>query len=213
LAHYSGRLAPNLAETGIEASAASRRRRRIDLGHQLVDEALDIEAGARTRCSSQTCVGAALRREAAWGWLRVDFQNRLVTDTKNGEARHVYLNDAMFEALDALATRLDGRLLPLGPSQTTMLFVRAARRAGLEDCRLHDLRHTFASYQAMSGMASRGLQSLLGHKEPAYHNALLAPLRVLPAEGGQWQSAGSEEEGGPLPQPEPHNGAQKSAPI
>jgi integrase len=60
--------------------------------------------------------------------------------------------------------RIDGRLFPLGPNQTTMLFVRTAKRAGLEDCRLHDLRHTFASYQAMAGVAGRGLQVLLGHK-------------------------------------------------
>src|SRR5208282_3208750 len=58
------------------------------------------------------------------------------------------------------------RLFPLGPNQTSMMFRRAVKRAGLEDFRLHDLRHTFASYQAMSGIAGRGLQSLLGHKDP-----------------------------------------------
>jgi integrase len=47
-----------------------------------------------------------------------------------------------------------------------MLFRRAVKRAGIEDFRLRDLRHTFASYQAMSGVAARGLQSLLGHKDP-----------------------------------------------
>ncbi|HEY2104857.1 MAG TPA: tyrosine-type recombinase/integrase, partial [Candidatus Binataceae bacterium] len=60
---------------------------------------------------------------------------------------------------------LDGRLFPFGPNQVTMLFVRAAKRAKLEDFRLHDLRHTFASYQAMSGVAGRGLQALLGNKD------------------------------------------------
>ncbi|HUY28174.1 MAG TPA: tyrosine-type recombinase/integrase [Candidatus Binataceae bacterium] len=97
----------------------------------------------------------------------IDWRNRaaLLTETKNGEARHVHLNDAALEALKALAPRIDGRLFPLGPNQTTMLFVRAAKRASLEDCRLHDLRHTFASYQAMSGVAGRGLQVLLGHKD------------------------------------------------
>ena len=97
----------------------------------------------------------------------VDFANSVATiaDTKNGEARHVYLNRAAVEALRSLPSRLDGRMFPMGPNQTTMLFVRAARRAGLENVRLHDLRHTFASYQAMSGVASRGLQVLLGHKD------------------------------------------------
>jgi integrase len=97
----------------------------------------------------------------------VDFANSVVTlaDTKNGEARHVYLNRGATEALKSLPARLDGRMFPMGPNQTTMLFVRAAKRAGLENARLHDLRHTFASYQAMSGVASRGLQVLLGHKD------------------------------------------------
>jgi integrase len=97
----------------------------------------------------------------------VDLENRFLTlrDTKNGSARHVYLNEAAFEALRSLPIRLDGRLFPLEPNQTTMLFVRAAKRARLEDFRLHDLRHTFASYQAMAGVAGRGLQVLLGHKD------------------------------------------------
>ncbi len=101
------------------------------------------------------------------GRKSVDWSNRLVTlaDTKNGETRHVYLNEAAYEALKALPARLDGRMFPLGPNQVTMLFRRAAKRAKLEDCRLHDLRHTFASYQAMSGVAGRGLQALLGHKD------------------------------------------------
>jgi integrase len=97
----------------------------------------------------------------------IDWRNRaaLLTETKNGEARHVHLNDAALDALKALPPRIAGRLFPLGSNQTTMLFVRAAKRASLEDCRLHDLRHTFASYQAMAGVAGRGLQVLLGHKD------------------------------------------------
>jgi site-specific recombinase XerD len=46
-----------------------------------------------------------------------------------------------------------------------MLFGRAVRRAGLENVRLHDLRHTFASYHAMGGAQGRVLQTLLGHKD------------------------------------------------
>jgi integrase len=62
----------------------------------------------------------------------VDFANRLVTltDTKNGSGRHVYLNDAAFESIQSLPARLDGRIFPLGPNQTTMLFCgRQSERA------------------------------------------------------------------------------------
>jgi len=78
-----------------------------------------------------------------------------------------HINDAALEALRSLPPRLNtNRLFPLGPNQTSMLFGRVLKRAGIEDFRLHDLRHTFASYQAMSGVAARGLQALLGHKDP-----------------------------------------------
>ncbi len=98
----------------------------------------------------------------------IDWSNRLITleATKNGEVRHVYLNDAGFEALRSLPARLDGdQLFPFGPNQISMALRRALKAAGIEDCRLHDLRHTFASYQAMNGIQGRGLQALLGHKD------------------------------------------------
>jgi integrase len=116
-------------------------------------------------------LNTGMRRNEILGLTRksVDWANRVATlaDTKNGEARYVYLNDAALEALRSLPPRLDTtRWFPIGPNQTTMLFRRAVKRAAIEDFRLHDLRHTFASYQAMSGVAARGLQSLLGHKDP-----------------------------------------------
>jgi integrase len=90
-----------------------------------------------------------------------------ITETKNGEVRHVHLNDAAFAALESLPRRIDGRLFPLAtPNQMSVQFARACRRAGIADCRLHDLRHTFASYQAMNGVQGRGLQAMLGHKDP-----------------------------------------------
>lgn len=97
----------------------------------------------------------------------IDWQNRTahLTDTKNGDARDVHLNDAALDGLKALPARLDGRLFPMGPNQLSMLFRRAVKRAQLEDLRLHDCRHTFASYQAMAGVRQPGLQALLGHRD------------------------------------------------
>ena len=63
--------------------------------------------------------------------------------------------------------RIDGRLFPMSGPAITMAFVRTARRAGIENCHLHDLRHTFASHHAMAGTGARALQSLLRHKSPA----------------------------------------------
>ena len=132
-------------------------------------EACEQSESAYLRPFAIVAMNTGMRRNEILSLSRksVDWVNRLVTlaDTKNGDTRHVYLNEAAYEALKSLPSRLDGKFFPLGPNQVTMLFVRAAKRAKLEDCRLHDLRHTFASYQAMSGVAGRGLQALLGHKD------------------------------------------------
>jgi integrase len=101
----------------------------------------------------------------------IDWSNATASlaQTKNGEAPHVPLNPAAMEALRALPAPIDeaGRLFPFKGRQMTMRFARAAAQAGVTDFRLHDCRHTFASYHAMSGTATRGLQELLRHKTPA----------------------------------------------
>jgi len=44
-------------------------------------------------------------------------------------------------------------------------FQSACKRAGIEDFRFHDLRHTFASHYVMRGGSIKGLQKVLGHKD------------------------------------------------
>ena len=43
------------------------------------------------------------------------------------------------------------------------LWYRVRRQAGIEDCRLHDLRHTHASYAVMNGVPVPVVSRLLGH--------------------------------------------------
>jgi site-specific recombinase XerC len=43
-------------------------------------------------------------------------------------------------------------------------FKKALEDAGIEDCRFHDLRHTFASHMVMRGASIKEVQEILGHK-------------------------------------------------
>ena len=43
-------------------------------------------------------------------------------------------------------------------------FKKALEKAGIDDFRFHDLRHTFASHFQMATNDQRGLSELLGHK-------------------------------------------------
>ena len=56
---------------------------------------------------------------------------------------------------------------PLDPARPRCpdlrLWYRVRRQAGIEDCRLHDLRHTMASHAVMNGVPVPVISRLLGH--------------------------------------------------
>jgi integrase len=128
-------------------------------------------------CRSVAClrefVGVALntgcrRNEIlSMTYSTIDWQNRLIRiiETKNGDPKIVHLNDVAYDALAALPRRMDGRLWPFTPAQVSMAFSRIVRRIPIVDFRLHDLRHTYLSYQAMGGADARTLQELAGHRD------------------------------------------------
>jgi integrase len=79
------------------------------------------------------------------------------------------LNETAFETLRALPRPMtkDSPLFPFKPENLSVQFRRIAKRAGIEDFHLHDLRHCFATAHAIGGTSMRGLQSLLGHRTAA----------------------------------------------
>ena len=54
---------------------------------------------------------------------------------------------------------------PLDRSKLLKRFKRASARAGLRDIRFHDLRHTFGTRVAASGVPMRTLQEWMGHRD------------------------------------------------
>lgn len=104
-------------------------------------------------------------------WGDVDLQRGLVIyrDTKNGTTRSAPLVGETKELIAKLAPESrDGGALVFGahgkPASIREPFETALERAGIEDFRFHDLRHTAASYLAMSGATLAEIASVLGHK-------------------------------------------------
>jgi integrase len=57
---------------------------------------------------------------------------------------------------------------PLDPGVLTHNFARIAKRAGLENVRFHDLRHTFASLMFLRGAKPKVISEALGHSSVAF---------------------------------------------
>jgi integrase len=89
-----------------------------------------------------------------------------------------------------------GKSSSRGPAFPRRAWNTARKRAGIGDFRFHDLRHTHASYLAMSGATERELMESLGHSTPAMasryaHLANEHKRRVarrLHAAVGEWSS-------------------------
>jgi integrase len=89
--------------------------------------------------------------------------------TKSGQPRGVPLNELAQMALDAVwnvnAKQTDRIFAGATADKLSMAFRRAASKAKIEDFRFHDLRHTAASWLAMSGADIRAIADILGHAD------------------------------------------------
>ena len=105
-------------------------------------------------------------------WDAVDLERGLLqlTQTKNKERRAVPVRG---EALDLLRRQhhehpqeawVFARWDAQGPTHFEQAWQTAKRRAELVNFHFHDLRHTAASYLAMSGATLHEIATILGHK-------------------------------------------------
>jgi len=104
-------------------------------------------------------------------WEDIDFKKKIiyVMQTKTGERREIPVNDFLYDTLTALKKKRNGSYVfsnkegePYGDIRRS--FSTALKRAGIENFRFHDLRHTFASHLVMSGVDLKTVQELMGHK-------------------------------------------------
>jgi integrase len=101
-----------------------------------------------------------------WADVSPDRRSARFTDTKNGESRTVPLAASAVAVLKAWRGDLQpmGAVFPYSPNVIDKAWQEAREAAGLPDVRFHDLRHSAASYLAMSGASLMDIAAILGHK-------------------------------------------------
>ena len=108
---------------------------------------------------------------AKWEHLNWNRRTLLVPRAKSGRPRSIYLNSAALDLLRGIE-RTDGNPF-IFPSPVTgrpspslhFPWWRIREKAGLLDVRLHDLRHSFASFLVNQGVSLYVVQGLLGHTQ------------------------------------------------
>ena len=105
-------------------------------------------------------------------WKDIDFHRRsmIFQHTKNGERRSAFLGEFAFQLLNTYKNKSLYPATYVFPSSrgTPIRIDRDFRllleQVGIENFRFHDLRHSAASYLAMSGASMTDIAEVLGHK-------------------------------------------------
>ncbi len=122
----------------------------------------------------ETALHSGMRRGELLGLKWEQIRNGFIylTETKSGKARQIPINDRLAQVFREVrrGNQLKSPYVFCDSQgrrfyEVKRSFVSACRRAGLEDFRFHDLRHTFASRLVMKGASLKAVQELLGHAD------------------------------------------------
>ena len=141
--------------------------------------ALDRYAGTRPSRARQADIirlllltGCRKSEIVTLRWQDVDGDTLNLTDAKTGP-RRVFLNAPARAILErqprtGCAYVFPSPTDPRRPlSHNLPLWYSVRKEAGIEDVRLHDLRHRFASHAVLRGIPLPVVSRLLGHKRPS----------------------------------------------
>jgi integrase len=135
-------------------------------------------------------------------WREVDLSSSRITVAVKGD--HMHSVRLTSEARAALATVTDRRGKVFDTTNFRRRWQNAVKRAGLENFRFHDLRHTFASWARMSGADLADICEALGHSnisvtmryahiEPAQHKTAFDRISEMVWSHSESQSTGTGE--------------------
>lgn len=122
--------------------------------------------------------GARKREALDARWADIDWQQSSwkIPKTKSGKIRHVPLSSGALELLGRMRAwsglKAPGSDLLFPNPRTGLPFVSiyyswdtARKQAGVPELRIHDLRHSFASFLVNAGRSLYEVQELLGHAD------------------------------------------------
>ncbi len=106
-------------------------------------------------------------------WCDIDFKNSLASlkETKNGRPRSIALAPEVVTELQKLYQDRNPHKPLVFASRTAFgkidikkAWQEALKRAGITNCRAHDMRHTFATLAASFGASNLELSTAMGHR-------------------------------------------------
>jgi integrase len=110
-----------------------------------------------------------MRRSELLGckWKYIDGARILLPTSKNDEPKEIHLNGFAQKVLASIPQGgPDAVLFPdVTPEAVSMAFHRVCEILSISDIRLHDLRHTFATWLRQSGTDLDVIASQLGHRD------------------------------------------------
>jgi integrase len=126
------------------------------------DGTITIGAGAGLKLALYT--GARRGEICATRWTDIDWDRRLIR-LKEGKTgpRTIYLSDVALDVLRSLP-RTGPTVVGVKWRQLDRAWEAVRQRCGLDDVRLHDLRHSYASLALKQGVSLARIGKLLGHR-------------------------------------------------
>lgn len=114
----------------------------------------------------QLWTGARRREGLGLTWQKIDFKARNCRiKGKDRRERIVPLLGPIIKVLKPIRKDIGNVFKQYYPDTWSKIFKRIARRCGIEDARLHDLRHSAATYMLRSGIPLEVVSDILGHSQ------------------------------------------------